>query len=358
MGGIAAWLGIANVGATTLGPVDRIRQSRGVPALGGMIVTPEGFEFLEVSGVRRAGTNEIVTEHDLRHLGSNGKAMTAALYARLVEAGRVQWGAKITDYFPSATLHPGWIGTTIEDLLSHHSGVGDEALTQTWLLSAQRERTRAVEQRAETAKAILSRPPSGKRGIHNYANANYIIAGALMEGAAGVAWEELMRREVFAPLEMTSAGFGAPSGSNPWGHTSTFLGFGGFTPVDPGGIADNPPALGPAGTIHMSLHDYAKFLRIFMSAGNRFLKPDSIARLTTPQGTGDRSYALGWITFQSRPWAKGPVLAHEGSNTMWHAFTAVGPVRRRAVVAVCNAHSGGGDAAAQQLGLELVRRLN
>ena len=108
----------------------------------------------------------------------------------------------------------------------------------------------------------------------------------------------------------------------------------------------------------MSLHDYAKFLRIFMSAGNRFLKPDSIARLTTPQGTGDRSYALGWITFQSRPWAKGPVLAHEGSNTMWHAFTAVGPVRQRAVVAVCNAHSGGGDAAAQQLGLELVRRLN
>jgi hypothetical protein len=74
-------------------------------------------------------------------------------------------------------------------------------------------------------------------------------------------------------------------------------------------------------------------------------------------GTADQSYALGWSTYKSRGWAKGPALAHEGSNTMWHAFTVVGPVRQRAVVTVCNAHQGGGEAACQALGLDLVKGL-
>jgi hypothetical protein len=42
---------------------------------------------------------------------------------------------------------------------------------------------------------------------------------------------------------------------------------------------------------------------------------------------------------------------------MWHAFTAVGPARQRAIVTVCNAHQGGGDAAAQGLGFELLKGL-
>lgn len=136
------------------------------------------------------------------------------------------------------------------------------------------------------------------------------------------------------------------------------MGFGGLQAVPPEDFADNRPAMGPAGTMHMNLEDYAKFLRVFFAGySGGFLSADSIARLTTPADGGDQSYALGWLTYKSRPWAKGPALAHEGSNTMWHAFTAVGPAAQRAVVTVCNAHQGGGGAAAQELGFELIKGL-
>ncbi|MFN0100230.1 MAG: serine hydrolase domain-containing protein [Gemmatimonadaceae bacterium] len=309
--------------------VARTRAAHGVPALGGMVVTPEGTELLEVAGTRRAEGSAAVTTDDPWHLGSNTKAMTAALYARMVQMGHARWGATMRELFDGLAVDPVW----------HDS------------------RPLPVQRRA-AAETVLRQEPKATRDTFAYANANYVIAGAAMERLRGGApWEELMRATLFAPTGMASAGFGAPTGAAPWGHTRKWLGLGALTPVDPTGIADNPPVLGPAGTVHATLGDYAKFLRLFLTDGGDVLAADSLARLTAPFQGGDQSYGLGWIAFTSRPWAKGRALAHEGSNTLWHAFTAVGPARRRAVVAVCNTEAGGGSAACQDLGTQLLRTL-
>jgi CubicO group peptidase (beta-lactamase class C family) len=362
IGGALAALGVGRGGAANAAEsvTLRARNKHGVPALGAMIVTPDGFDLLEVAGVRRAGETAAATKQDLWHLGSNGKAMTAALYARLVEAGKAKWGATLGDWFSNGKIDPAWKSVTIEELLNHTSGIADATLIgPVWLVSAQTDKRPLPVQRAEAARTVLSQKPGGKRGTFAYANANYILAGAAMESVMGASWEDVMRTFVFSPLGMASAGFGAPKGpSAPAGHRASWFGFGGLQPIPPEDFADNPPALGPAGTMHMNLEDYAKFLRVFFSGyAGAFLSADSIARLTKPAADGDQSYALGWLTYKSRPWAKGPALAHEGSNTMWHAFTALGPVRQRAVVTVCNTHQGGGSAAAQGLGFELVKGL-
>jgi D-alanyl-D-alanine carboxypeptidase len=339
----------------------RQRNKSAVPALGAMIVTPEGFDLFDVAGVRRAGETAAVTKEDLWHLGSNGKAMTAALYARLVEAGKAKWGATLGELFAGLKADPAWAPVTIEELFSHTAGVADGTLIgPVWLISSHTDKRPMTAQRAEAAQTVLGQKPGGARGRFDYANANYILAGAAMERLMGKPWEDLMREYVFAPLGMASAGFGAPKGPNaPSGHQSSMFGFGGLTPVGKDDFGDNPPALGPAGTMHMNLEDYAKFLRVFLTGyAGGFLTADSVARLTKPaDAAADQSYALGWLTFKSRPWAKGPALAHEGSNTMWHAFTAVGPARQRAIVTVCNAHAGGGDKACSELGLALVKSL-
>jgi CubicO group peptidase (beta-lactamase class C family) len=114
-----------------------------------------------------------------------------------------------------------------------------------------------------------------------------------------------------------------------------------MTPIDPAsGRADNPPALGPAGTVHASLEDYAKFLRVFLTDGGGWLSPDSLRRLTTPvPGEGGQPYALGWIVLPDRSWSGGaPVLTHDGSNTMWLARAIVAPGRRAAAICVANAY--------------------
>jgi CubicO group peptidase (beta-lactamase class C family) len=362
LGGAWAVLGLGGSGGASAAESQtlRIRKKHGVPALGGMIVTPDGFDLLEVAGVRRVGQTEPAAKKDLWHLGSNGKAMTAALYARLVEAGRAKWGATLAELFSGTKIDAAWSAVTIEELLNHTSGIADATLIGVvWLTNAHADTRAITAQRSEAAQTVLGQKPGGKRGTFAYANANYILAGAAMERMVGQTWEDLMRAHVFGPLGMDSAGFGAPKGPNaPSGHRAKWLGFGGLEPIPLGAIADNPPALGPAGTMHMNLEDYAKFLRVFFAGyGGGFLSAETIAHLTKPAKDGDQSYALGWLTFKARPWAKGQALAHEGSNTMWHAFTAVGPARQRAVVAVCNAHQGGGEKAAQELGFALLKTL-
>jgi D-alanyl-D-alanine carboxypeptidase len=348
--------GCAKASDAPEGNLQRIVDETGAPALAGAVVTREGLSFLEAAGVRRKGQPDPVTAEDKWHLGSNTKAMTAALYGRLVEQGKARWGATLASLFPDLKLDPAFAAATIETLMSHRAGVSDTGLlTGDWLRAAHADTRPLPVQRAEFAAKALTARPGGVPGQFAYANANFMIAGAAIERIAQRSWEETIKAELFDPLGMASAGFGAPKGAQPWGHQ--FLGVM-LNPLDPTGPSDNPPALGPAGTVHMSLTDYAKFIRLFLTDGGKLLKPETIAHLTAPPTPGDQSYALGWITFAQRPWAKGPALAHEGSNTFWHAFAAVGPKAGLAVITTANADAGGGGGAkaTQDLALQLIKR--
>lgn len=318
------------------GSLQRVIDETGVPALAGAVVTPDGLPYLEAAGLRRAGGTDRVTPGDLWHLGSNTKAMTAALYGRLVEAGLARWGATLPQLFRDLKLDAAWSTTTIEQLMSHTAGATDKgAIDLPWLIAAQSATNPVTDQRTALAAKVLAAPSAGKPGQFEYANLNFILAGAAIERIVRTSWEAAITDRLFKPLGMTSAGFGAPKGDQPWGHRRLPMGVGGPVPVNPKGTADNPPALGPAGTVHMTLTDYAKFIRLFLTDGGDILKPETIARLTTPPpGTG---YALGWGVISGRPWARGPMLGHEGSNTMWHMVAMVAPKRGVAILTAANA---------------------
>jgi CubicO group peptidase (beta-lactamase class C family) len=196
-------------------------------------------------------------------------------------------------------------------------------------------------------REVLVRPPSGLVGRFQYSNAGYAIAGHMAERAAGQPWEQLIRARLFDPLQMTSAGFGAPGSveaiDQPRGHRAD----GGA--VQPGREADNPGLMGPAGNVHATVDDWASFIGFHLrgAAGDtELLKATTFARLHEPQGNqqpGDSAYAMGWgVT--SRPWAGGVALTHKGSNTMWFATTWLSPSRGFAVLVVCNQ---GGEAGAK-----------
>lgn len=332
------------------GVLGTILADTNAPALAGAVITPDGTPWLKAEGLRKAHGPDQVTTADQWHLGSNTKAMTAAVYARLVEKGVAKWGATAGEIFDGLRLDPAWASTPIEAFMEHRAGLSDKGLIDAaWLNAARTDPRPLPDQRRALVATALKEPPSAKPGQFEYANADYILAGAAIEKLTGGTWEDAIQKELFDPLGMASAGFGAPTGDEPWGHS------GDGAPVDPQGVSDNPAALGPAGTVHVSLEDYAKFLRLFLTNGGDFLKPESIARLSTPPGgTDDRSYALGWIVFRTRPWARGPVLAHEGSNTLWHATTILGPRRGIGVVAVSNDETRGAKAA-QTLAVKLVQ---
>lgn len=321
--------------------LDAVFAEHGPPAMAAGIVGREGLRWSGVRGVRRIGSDEAATLQDRWHLGSNTKAMTAAVHGRLVDRGLTRWNRPVTDIFPEITADPAWEGMTIDQLMSHRGGLRDDDLLPRELRIAARDDARPlVEQRLDRVRAALGARPGGTVGTFAYANINYVLAGAAIERITGGSWETAMAAELFAPLGITTGGFGAPEGDQPWGH-QTLAGV--MTPLDPVLKPDNPPLMGPAGTAHVSLSDYARFLRLFLTRGGDVLSPAAVEALTTP-GVGEgRPYALGWAV--ERPgWAAGPALLHEGSNTLWHAIAVLDPVGEVGYVALSNESTRGGPA--------------
>lgn len=314
-------------------------------AIGGAaaIVRPGGIAGLILAGRTRLGTGRALAPADRWHIGSNTKAMTAALYARLVEQGRALWDASVADLFQDLGVHRTWAAITVRQLMGHAAGLTDAAIDTPWLIARHNDRRPVRAQRAEFADLVLSRPPSGTPGRFAYGNAGYLLLGAAIEVATGRDWEDAVATELFAPLGMRSAGFGAPSAAGPWGHAE---GPAGPVPLDPANIADNPAILGPAGRVHLALGDYAGFLSLYLRGGAPLLEPKTLdALLTPPEGS---RYAGGWSLGEPSP--QGAALMHEGSNTFWHAIALVAPTRDMAYAAIVNQ----GGARGRQAALDLL----
>jgi CubicO group peptidase (beta-lactamase class C family) len=276
---------------------------------------------LAVAGQRRAGDPAPVAEDDLWHIGSLTKSMTATLAARLVERGAIGWdstiGAVLDGVHPD--MAPAWRDVTLEELLRHASGMraNPGLLARLW--------QGAVPRQAYVA-ARLREAPVGPRGGFLYSNAGYVVAGAMLEAAGGAPWERLIAAEVFAPLGLVRAGFGPPEGDQPQGHRGGI--FGGLRPVPPGPRADNIPALGPAGRVHLTAAEMLRFLRAHLVADPDYLSAESWVRLHRPAGPG--AYALGWAEMDG-------VLRHSGSNTLWFAQMRLYPAEGVGVFVAVNA---------------------
>lgn len=314
--------------------LEPIRARHDLPALAGAIVTTDGLLVAGATGKRRRGAYPPVTASDKWHLGSNTKAMTATLAARSVERGLLRWNSTLGGTFPelSASMHPQLRGATLEHLLGSRAGVAPNL--EWWRVTASAHGVRDQRLRA-VAMAGAQAPAFAPGSRMLYSNLGNVLAGAMIERKARDAWEELMKLFVFGPLNMRGCGFGGVGTpgqlDQPWGHGSD----GG--PVDRNGpAADNPPVMGPAGSVHCTLADWASFVadQLRGARGERaLLRAESYRRLHTP--APGHGYALGWGT-ATRDWAGGVALTHNGSNTMNYSVAWLAPQRGFAVLVVSN----------------------
>jgi CubicO group peptidase (beta-lactamase class C family) len=318
-----------------------IRERYNLPALAGAVLTSRGLVEIGAVGVRKAGTDVPVTDRDEWHLGSNTKAMTATVIASLVERRKLAWEVTMEQMFPEVakSMDPELRRVTLLQLLSHRAGLPHDAnWGQASRSGTLREQREAVVRMVATMKPLF--PPGSK---YQYSNLGYVLAGIMAEKVTNAAWEDLITRTLFEPLGMNHAGFGGMGTpgkiDQPWPHFAT-----GKPTERNGPMVDNPEVMGPAGTVHCPLGDWAKFVTDHLR-GERgekaLLKPESYKTLHTPQFGGD--YALGWLVTE-RPWGGGTVLTHAGSNTMNYAVVWMAP-RRDFAILVCT--NQGGDSAAK-----------
>ena len=334
-----------------------IREKHKVPGLVAAIVTGSGVTAIGVDGLRKAGAGDKIAPGDLFHLGSCTKSMTATLIATLVDEKKLEWSTTVGEVFKDVPMHDDWKAVTLEQLLTNRSGAPanldeDGLWGDLWKIAGDDP----PKQRRALVAGVLKNEPAASPGTKFiYSNAGFSIAGAMAEKVTGESWEALMKKPLFEPLGMASAGFGPPGtkekNDQPRGHGP------GGKAVEPGLQADNPAAIGPAGIVHCSFADWGKYIALhlrFDEAGSKkadpamekllkAVKAETLLHLHDVPKDADPKYAMGWMVAE-RGWADGRVLTHSGSNTMWYVVAWLAPKKDFAVITGTNM---GGDAAAK-----------
>ena len=321
-----------------------ICRKHDVPAMTVAVVNAKGLVQSQCFGIRKRGTSDKVELSDRFPIGSNTKSMSATLAAVLVEAGKIEWDTTIGDVWPKAKdadIHPQLRKVTLDQLLSHQSGLPENIADisgQAWASFFDEKQSPTLERRG-MLKLVLSPAPTKLQGKFAYSNLGYAVVSAMLETLAQESFEALMKKHVFDPLEMRSADFRSMKSAQKlkppllWGHSVN-----GGKAIDPRTvIAENPTVYAAAGTVHLSIEDYAKYAR-WQLAG----KPAPVLRSQSAYDhlheplvdkASNEKYGCGWICLNS---GLGPALTHAGSNTNSFAVIWVLPKSDFAAVVCTN----------------------
>jgi CubicO group peptidase (beta-lactamase class C family) len=350
-------------------------ESHELPALAAAMVKDGKIIAAGAVGTRRIGHNIPVTVNDRFHLGSDTKAMTALLIAMQVEKGEIDWDSTVAQIFPEMVpgMPPDVRTITVLQLLSHTSGVPADNEVLSRLLAQSLSETGNLNELRYWLVQQWSRIPlenkPGEKFV--YANMNYVVAGAIVERLEDKTWEEVIVDRIFFPLDLKTAGLGHQSSLGkidaPVGHAIVNDK---ALAILAGPCGDNPPIIGPAGTAHMSILDFAKWASWNAAQGKRgpqLVTPRTLMKLHTPvtsmperkdaaPGTPSQGgYALGWGQL-SVDWAPYPLLYHGGSNGMNLAHIWVDTKKDLAMVIVTNISGAKANEALLSIAGELYRQ--
>lgn len=348
-----------------------------LPAVAAAVVKNGKIIAAGAVGTRRIGTQTPVTLQDRFHIGSDTKAMTALLAGMLVEEGRLRWNSTVGEIYPELVgkMSQGVKDITIEQLLSHTSGIAGDTPEPSPLLAlyVTDDRANLDGMRARLVARLVTQPLHAPPGTKfEYSNFGYTLAGAIVERLTGKTWEELIVARIFDPLKMQTAGFGPQSTLGrvdaPLGHDTDKDGKVHAFLAGPWG--DNPLVIGPAGTAHMSVLDFATWAAWNATEGRYgppLVKPETVRKLQAkivdmpnkpdaPVGTpSSGGYGLGWGTI-SLPFSREPFIFHGGSNTMNVAYIMLQPKKEIGFVTMTNIGGENADEALKAMTAALYQR--
>lgn len=241
-----------------------------------------------------------VTDTTVFAIASTTKILSATAIMLLVQDGRLSLEAPVRTILPE--LPAAWSRITVEQLLSHTSGLPD--VVDPTLPGA----PAIAEKRADALAKIAGVPLRAAPGTAwEYNQTNYVLLGMIAERLTGKRWDELLRERVFRPAAMTRTTFGdgaeVVAGRGPL-YTllmSTDSGMAmGTTPRVK--MQRFPEWLWMAGGINTTAADLARFDRLLRD--DRFLRPELRRRMWTTvnriDGTPLRlsgspeGWGLGW----------------------------------------------------------------
>jgi CubicO group peptidase (beta-lactamase class C family) len=324
--------------AALQGEADRLRTSANLPGLA-LVVVENGIVKTVASGNRSVAGAVALSTDDSFQMGSQTKAATGMLMARLVEQRKLRWDSTLAELLPALkpSMHPDLHSVTVAQLLRNRSGIRFD-LTEDDAVQLRPFATGELAvDRMTTARYVLQAAPAFAPDTgYLYSNLGYMLLGVIAEQAGGAPYEQLMAREVFGALRI-EAGLGFPEdggGSFASGHVQIE---GAWQPISITGEERYAMDLVlPAGGMMLSAKEYGRFLRAHLDGlqgRSTYLSADTFTLIHTPVA----GYGFGWLVGDD---AKlGRISAHGGSWGTYTVLSIVVPGADRAVAVLCNCYS-------------------
>ena len=326
--------------ATTDRVADWVRQvaaASGIPGHATTVVSAD--EVLLHNGYGQTGSGRPVTADTPFVIGSTSKSFTALAIMQLVDASRVDLDTPVRHYVPEFEMADAAAsGITVREVLNQTSGIPGTVGGP--VLKSASDGT-AEEAIAELRTTRLAGPPGSR---FRYANANYVLAGLVVERTSGEPYGAYVERHIFAPLGMshshTTQADGLVDGMAV-GHRFWF-----GVPVASGPTVR--PGLLAAGFLISSSADLGRYLAMYLNDGvaangTRIVSSDGLRTMLSPgpEATlgpwadhASSRYAMGW--FVGGPWSE-PALLHPGNAPDSSAMIVLLPERGWAVAGLMNA---------------------
>lgn len=179
--------------------LDAVEQM-GLPALSVTVVHQGALAWSKSYGLLDARDTEPANGESIYAVASNTKAFTSAALAQLVDAGKLNWDDRVSEFLPDFELYDPYVTAElrIADLLCHRSGLATFSGDLLWYGT-----TWSSEEVLRRARHL--EPVSGFRTEFGYQNILYIAAGAVIEQVTGQRWSDVIRDSLLNPLGMERA---------------------------------------------------------------------------------------------------------------------------------------------------------
>lgn len=310
---------------------DSIRRLYEIPELAYAVVSADSVLEMHVLGYRRWGADYAAGPDDRFRIGSNTKAITGFIAARLVKQGVLSWDTRFFDLYPELKeqSRPAYHDLTLLDLLTFRTRLLKWTYTDTVPTPAEITGDEPAQRYAFMAWC-LRQAPVPKTSGPSFSNPAYVAAGLMLEKATGHSYSELAA-DLGKELGIHFA-FGAPNATDkdqPWGHDRD---------LEPEPPQENQKLnwLLAAGNIQLSLPDYAKFIQLQL-AGAAGRSPLLSAEEFRFLHQGRQRFAVGW--FWEKEAAGDVVVYNIGNPGTFLSKVYMLPEKDRAFIFLCNAQT-------------------
>jgi len=269
-----------------------------IPGISVAVVGKDGLLYSAGFGLADIETGVKATSKTNFYIASSTKAFNGLLMTLLEGEGKVDLDAEILNYRPFSEFEKQdlFAGVTVQDLLSHTSGVDNPFLSFKLAYTGDYTEDGIIEL-VETAS---EKNEEGK--VFNYTNYGYYLIAILLKEEWGRDWRVLLDQRIFSPLGMDDAtAYVSQSTRRASPHSGFFKDDVQVVPFK------TDETMHAAGGLLLNADDAARFLSQFIGEGHvkgeRIVSADVIKRAITPvveqNDDGDRmfsreSYANGW----------------------------------------------------------------